>query len=120
MPIFIKSGSLNLLEPSEPVQACTGIARPLPLPVRRRKKPNFRPLILVQDKENVVCEEDAVMAHSEVGTFHTLDTRIKPLHTLASIDGDEGYSLMHAAFLCVSFEPEGSVSMSISLLKAAG
>jgi hypothetical protein len=27
----LKSGSLNLLEPSEPVQACNGIALPLPL-----------------------------------------------------------------------------------------
>ena len=30
MPIILKSGSLNLLEPSRPVQACTGIALPLP------------------------------------------------------------------------------------------
>jgi len=27
----LKSGSLNLLEPSGPVQACNGIALPLPL-----------------------------------------------------------------------------------------
>jgi len=26
VPIVLKSGSLNLLEPSEPVQACNGIA----------------------------------------------------------------------------------------------
>jgi hypothetical protein len=32
MPIFLKSGSLNLLEPSGPVQAFTGIALPLPSP----------------------------------------------------------------------------------------
>jgi hypothetical protein len=30
MPIFLKSGSLKLLEPSGPVQACNGIALPLP------------------------------------------------------------------------------------------
>ena len=30
MPIVLKSGSLNLLEPSGPVQACDGIALPLP------------------------------------------------------------------------------------------
>ena len=29
VPIVLKSGSLNLLEPSEPVQACNGIALPL-------------------------------------------------------------------------------------------
>jgi len=31
----LKSGSLNLLEPSEPVQACNGIALPLPIYVLR-------------------------------------------------------------------------------------
>ena len=30
MQIVLKSGSLNLLEPSGPVQACNGIALPLP------------------------------------------------------------------------------------------
>ena len=29
--IVLKSGSLNLLEPSGPVQACNGVALPLPL-----------------------------------------------------------------------------------------
>jgi hypothetical protein len=32
VPIVLKSGSLKLLEPSGPVQACNGIALPLPLP----------------------------------------------------------------------------------------
>jgi hypothetical protein len=31
VPIVLKCGSLNLLEPSEPVQVCNGIALPLPL-----------------------------------------------------------------------------------------
>jgi hypothetical protein len=31
VPIVIKSGSLNLLEPSGPVKVCNGIALPLPL-----------------------------------------------------------------------------------------
>jgi hypothetical protein len=31
VPIVLKSGSLNLLEPSELGQACNGIALPLPL-----------------------------------------------------------------------------------------
>jgi hypothetical protein len=30
VPIVLKSGSLNVLEPSRPDQACTGIALPLP------------------------------------------------------------------------------------------
>jgi hypothetical protein len=29
----LKSGNLNLLEPFGPVQACNGIALPLPLPI---------------------------------------------------------------------------------------
>jgi len=33
VPTVLKCGSLNLLEPSVPVQACNGIALPLPLPV---------------------------------------------------------------------------------------
>ena len=32
MPIVLKSGSLNLLEPSGPVQACNGIALPFTFP----------------------------------------------------------------------------------------
>jgi len=32
VPIVFISGSLSLLEPSGPVQACNGIALPLPLP----------------------------------------------------------------------------------------
>jgi hypothetical protein len=37
VPIVLKSGSLNLLEPSEPVKACNGIALPLPLYVSRQR-----------------------------------------------------------------------------------
>jgi hypothetical protein len=33
VPIVLKSGSLNLLDPSGPVKACNGIALPLPVPV---------------------------------------------------------------------------------------
>jgi len=43
--IVFKSGSLNLLEPSEPAQACTGIALPLP----RRKNP-----LLLQDMARLI------------------------------------------------------------------
>ena len=112
----MKSESLDLLEPSQPVQTCTGIARPFPLPVRRSKKPNFRPLILVQVKENGVCEEETLVAPCEVGTVHTLDTRSKPLYALANIVGHEAYSLMYAAILYGSFKPQGSISISMSLL----
>jgi hypothetical protein len=36
VPIVMKSGSLNLLEPSGPVKACKGIALPLPLAADKR------------------------------------------------------------------------------------
>jgi len=36
VPIVLKSGSLNLLEPPGPVQPCNGIALPLPLPLNTK------------------------------------------------------------------------------------
>ena len=38
--VSLKSWSLNLLEPSGPVQACNGVALPLPLPFAWRLRPN--------------------------------------------------------------------------------
>jgi hypothetical protein len=35
VPIVLKAGSLNLLEHSGPLQACNGIALPLPLPMNK-------------------------------------------------------------------------------------
>jgi hypothetical protein len=32
----MKSGNLNFLEPSGPIQACNGTALPLPLPTKRK------------------------------------------------------------------------------------
>ena len=39
VPTVLKSGSLNLLEPSGPVQSCNGIALPLPLHYRQTLLP---------------------------------------------------------------------------------
>jgi hypothetical protein len=47
VPIVLKSGSLNLLEPSGLVQACNGIALPLPLPIGK----------IETDKEDRIVEE---------------------------------------------------------------
>jgi hypothetical protein len=38
VPIVLKSESLNLLEPSGPIQACKGIALPLPLSALKKVK----------------------------------------------------------------------------------
>jgi hypothetical protein len=38
MPIVLKSGNLNLLEPSGPVQACNGIALPFTVDTLNRCK----------------------------------------------------------------------------------
>ena len=46
----MKSGNLNFLEPSEPLQACNGTALPLPLHVILLKASVFLFLLLVQDK----------------------------------------------------------------------
>jgi hypothetical protein len=40
-PIVLKSGSLNLLEPSGPVEACNGIALPLPFTRITQLVPNI-------------------------------------------------------------------------------
>ena len=42
MPTVLKSGNLNLLEPSGPVQACNGIALPLPYVVYSTLLPVWR------------------------------------------------------------------------------
>jgi hypothetical protein len=48
MPIVLKPGSLNLLEPSVPVQACNGIALPFPLPFTgQNNSVTFYPVELV-------------------------------------------------------------------------
>jgi hypothetical protein len=51
VPIVLKSGSLNLLEPSGPVKACNGIAVPLTLwhtqPAVRRSEPPMSLLLVL-------------------------------------------------------------------------
>jgi len=42
MPIVLKSGSLSLLEPSGPVQACNGIALPFTAITMYQSPPQFR------------------------------------------------------------------------------
>ena len=45
MPNVLKSGSLNLLEPSGPVQGCNGIALAFPLPRLTKSLKNVKPLV---------------------------------------------------------------------------
>jgi hypothetical protein len=56
--IVLKCGSLNLLEPSGPVQACNGIALPLPLPHSYRLLINNQ-FSLADNKlpENILSQE---------------------------------------------------------------
>ena len=56
MPIVLKSGSLNLLEPSGPVQPCNGIA--LPLPLSLLKCTSIKILTLFPDEEPEVWVEN--------------------------------------------------------------
>ena len=44
MSIVLKSGSLNLLEISGPVQACNGTALPLPLLIKKGKIGKIHPI----------------------------------------------------------------------------
>jgi hypothetical protein len=74
VPIVLKSGSLNLLEPSGPVKACNGIALPLPLPMficRRRNY--FRVFVrcttgsvstaLKQNQQNLMIDGHNIQGH---------------------------------------------------------
>ena len=73
VPIVLKSGSLRLLEPSGPVQACNGIALPLPLPEYNRfpfvdhpliKEMNYFPFGLDSSKVQSDCSLDRISARS--------------------------------------------------------
>ena len=64
VPIVLKSGSLNLLEASGPVQACNGIALPLPInnlcPIRRssrlkRQRLGIQPFICIWYLHSLCC-----------------------------------------------------------------
>ena len=52
MPTVLKSGSLNLLEPSGPVQVCNGIALPLPY-----EKEKGRPILCLYIHEEEVANK---------------------------------------------------------------
>ena len=67
MPIVLKSGNLNLLEPSGPVQACNGIALPLPF-------------LFVGKCANVIITRDFIFAFVSLIEFtlycHTANTAV--------------------------------------------
>ena len=61
MPIVLKSGSLNLLEPSGPVQACTGIALLLPFISSVLKLSRC-----ISVTENYNCDSCCTYSHSPI------------------------------------------------------
>jgi hypothetical protein len=73
VPTVLKSGSLNLLEPSGPVQACNGIALPLPLPWYCASKIDVMTLVLL-----CICDS-LRMASKHVWVFWNLYTVCNPL-----------------------------------------
>jgi hypothetical protein len=67
VPIVLKSGILNVLEPQGPVQGCTGIALSLPLPlplplyalilhIRVLKRENLSSLAIMSCSEKTVMK----------------------------------------------------------------
>ena len=72
MPIILKSGSLNLLEPSGPVQACNGIALPLYRTRKLQKAPSvFMPnfidkLILCQKFTQVETDLNCYWYYTQI------------------------------------------------------
>jgi hypothetical protein len=68
VPIVLKSGSLNLLEPSGPVKACNGIALLYPLLVARFKRQS-RAIPLLSLRAFVACKKDETYLH-KIKTCH--------------------------------------------------
>ena len=52
-----KSGNLNFLEPSGPLQACNGTALPLPLPLLYVINASHPKYVGGENKENGICGE---------------------------------------------------------------
>jgi hypothetical protein len=72
VPNILKSGSLNLLEPSGPVQACNGIT--LPLPIHSRSSCNTTQLINELHHTVVTCTHHALWSSAHTmhcGHLHT-------------------------------------------------
>ena len=74
MPIVLKSGSLNFLELSGPVQACTGIA--LPFILKDECKPFAMLIVPVQN--NVVTSTDQTERSTRVHVILQTSTRVAP------------------------------------------
>jgi hypothetical protein len=57
-PIFLKFGSLNLLEPSEPVRASTGIALPFSIKMNVKKRNVYLPSLVMKVPDHVYVLND--------------------------------------------------------------
>ena len=76
MPIVLKSGSLNLLEPSGPVEACNGIALPLPLLLPYKQKAFRLSYHLgVPSRRSGITSSDEFVAEIDAGQVSGLDER---------------------------------------------
>ena len=75
MPIVLKSGSLNLLELSGPVQACNGIALPLPVPSARRHNPELRSVIPTAVGTWILSSQ--IFDHHEAQYYLAVNTNLK-------------------------------------------
>ena len=74
MPIVLKSGNLNLLKPSGPVQACNGIALNMSIYIKRISWPIRRPVIFsleILEKNNDECILILVIFWKRTGLLHT-------------------------------------------------
>ena len=79
VPIVLKSGSLNLLEPSGPVQACNGIA--LPFFMCQLQGPAYLCCECVVTQQDLWCEN---LEHDAV-LYHLWESR-KVIHILVYVD----------------------------------
>jgi len=71
VPTVLKSGSLNLLEPSGPVQACNGIALPLPFTIHKEDTDDD------DDNNNNVLIRKTAHTPRQILTYHLIRFHIR-------------------------------------------
>jgi hypothetical protein len=65
----LKSGSLNLLEPSGAVQACNGIALPLDVKENGKENDGIIPSFILRHVVNCISDTNSTIKHHSTNIF---------------------------------------------------